>query len=144
MCKLTHGWLIYAKSSMEGTEMRLFFPQPPFPLRSSRHQSNIFWHRRPIKPPKSHKIQYPGSTYVYSFPYTYLYIFCIPKSIPPYMLITLKKCPSVLYLKWITSEVLLYIAQGTLIIVMWQAGWKESLRENGCPFAVHLKLLQHC
>ena len=33
--------------------------------------------------------------------------------------------------KWITSKVLLYIAQGTLLNVLWQPGWEGSLGENG-------------
>ena len=43
-------------------------------------------------------------------------------------------------------------AQGSLLNVMWQPGWEGSLGENGymyvyvwlSPFAVHLKLSQHC
>ena len=40
--------------------------------------------------------------------------------------------------------------QGALLNVMWQPGWEGSLGENGyiygwlSPFAVHLKLPQHC
>ena len=36
-----------------------------------------------------------------------------------------------LYLKWATSKVPLYIAQGTLLNVMGQSGWEGSLGENG-------------
>ena len=42
------------------------------------------------------------------------------------------------------------MAQGTLLSVMWQPGWAGSLEENRyvcvCvrPFAVRLKLRQHC
>ena len=35
-----------------------------------------------------------------------------------------------LYLKWITKKSYC-IAQGTLLNVMWQPGWEESLGENG-------------
>ena len=44
----------------------------------------------------------------------------------------------------------LLVAQGTLLNVMWQPGWQESLGENGyvcvwlSSFVVHLKLSQHC
>ena len=40
---------------------------------------------------------------------------------------------TLLYLKWITNKDLLgtYRAQGTLLSVMLQPGWKESLREKG-------------
>ena len=48
-----------------------------------------------------------------------------------------------LYLKWVTNQVLLYIAQGTLFNVIWWPGWKLSLGENGylymygCPPETH-------
>ena len=57
-----------------------------------------------------------------------------------------------LYLNWVTSKVLLG-TQGTLLHVKWQPGWKKSWgvggeRMDACtwlsPFAVHLKLSQHC
>ena len=35
-----------------------------------------------------------------------------------------------LYLKWITNEVLLY-STGVLLSVMWWPGWEGSLGENG-------------
>jgi len=40
-------------------------------------------------------------------------------------------------------------AQGALLSVLWQPGWKWGLRDNGymCmygPFTIHLKLSQHC
>ena len=40
---------------------------------------------------------------------------------------------TLLYLKRITNKDLLYIykTQGTLLNVMWQPGWEESLGENG-------------
>ena len=38
---------------------------------------------------------------------------------------------TLLYLKWITNKVLLYIAHGTLLSVMWQPGWEGNLEENG-------------
>ena len=38
---------------------------------------------------------------------------------------------TLLYLKWITYKDLLYIAQGSLLSVMWQPGWEGSLGENG-------------
>ena len=53
-----------------------------------------------------------------------------------------------LYLKWITNAYC--IAHGTLVNVTCQPGWEWGLGENGymyrysCPFAVHLKLAQHC
>ena len=34
---------------------------------------------------------------------------------------------TLLYLKWITNKDL---AQGTLLTIMWQPGWEESLVEN--------------
>ena len=37
---------------------------------------------------------------------------------------------TLLYLKWITSKVLLY-RQGTLLHAPWQPGWEGSLGENG-------------
>ena len=37
---------------------------------------------------------------------------------------------TLLYLKWITNRTYC-TAQGTLLNVMWQAGWEGSLRENG-------------
>ena len=55
-----------------------------------------------------------------------------------------------LYLKWITNKDYC-IAQGTLPNVMWQPGWKRSLGGEWIhvyvwlsPFAVYLKLSQHC
>ena len=59
-----------------------------------------------------------------------------------------------LYLKWITNKYC--IAHGTLLNVMWQLGWEGSWGRmytwihGECmyvwldPFAVHLKLSQHC
>ena len=41
---------------------------------------------------------------------------------------------TLLYLKWITNKVLLYIAHGTLLSVMWQPGWEGNLEENGCMY----------
>ena len=41
---------------------------------------------------------------------------------------------TLLYLKWITSKVLLYTAQGTLLSVRWQPGWEWRLEENGCMY----------
>ena len=38
---------------------------------------------------------------------------------------------ALLYLKWITYEDLLYIAQGSLPSVTWQPGWEGSLGESG-------------
>ena len=38
---------------------------------------------------------------------------------------------TLMYFKWITNKALLYIAQGTLLNVMWQPGWEGSLGENG-------------
>ena len=38
---------------------------------------------------------------------------------------------TLLYLKWITNQGVLYIALGTLLNVMWQLGWEGSLEENG-------------
>ena len=35
---------------------------------------------------------------------------------------------TLLYLKWITNKDL---AQGTLLTIMWQPGWEESLGDNG-------------
>ena len=40
---------------------------------------------------------------------------------------------TLLHLKWITNKDLLY-AQGTLLNVMWQPGWKGSLGENGYKY----------
>ena len=37
---------------------------------------------------------------------------------------------TLLYLKWITNNVLLY-STGTVFNVMWQPGWEGSLGENG-------------
>ena len=37
---------------------------------------------------------------------------------------------TVLYLKWITNKDLL-CSSGTLLNIMWQLGWEESLGENG-------------
>ena len=59
---------------------------------------------------------------------------------------------TLLHLKWISNNGLLYTAQGTLPSVMWQPGWEGSLEENGYmymhpftgPFATHLKSSQHC
>ena len=55
-----------------------------------------------------------------------------------------------LYLKWITNKDYC-IAQGTLPNVMWQPGWERSLGGEWIhvyvwlsPFAVYLKLSQHC
>ena len=39
---------------------------------------------------------------------------------------------ALLYLMGITNKVLLYIAQGTLLNVIPQPGWKGSLGENVC------------
>ena len=57
---------------------------------------------------------------------------------------------TVLYLKWITNKDLLY-STGTLRNARWQLGWEQHLEENGymlyvwlSPFAVHLRLSQHC
>ena len=66
---------------------------------------------------------------------------------------------TLLYLKWITSKDLLYNT-GNSVNVLWQPGWAGKLRENEymyiaplymynglsqlSPFAVHLKLSQHC
>ena len=42
------------------------------------------------------------------------------------------------------------VTQGILLSVMWQPGWEGNLGENGymyvwlSPFAVYLKLSQHC
>ena len=54
------------------------------------------------------------------------------------------------YLKWITNNDFLY-ARGTLLHVMWQPGWEESVRGEWIhvyvelsPFTVHLKPSQHC
>ena len=55
---------------------------------------------------------------------------------------------TLLYLKCITNKDRL--AQGTPLNVMWQPGWEGGLGENGYvyvwlnPFAIHLKLSQHC
>ena len=38
---------------------------------------------------------------------------------------------TLLYLKWMTSKNLLYIAQGTLLNVMCQPGWERGLGKNG-------------
>ena len=38
---------------------------------------------------------------------------------------------TLLYLKWISNNGLLYTAHGTLPSVMWQPGWEGSLGENG-------------
>ena len=38
---------------------------------------------------------------------------------------------TLLYLTWISSKVLLYTAQGTLLSVISQPGWEGSLGENG-------------
>ena len=38
---------------------------------------------------------------------------------------------TLLYLKWISNNGLLYTAHGTLPSVMWQPGWEGSLSENG-------------
>ena len=38
---------------------------------------------------------------------------------------------TLLYLKWISSKVLLYMAHGTLLNFMWQPGWDGDLEENG-------------
>ena len=38
---------------------------------------------------------------------------------------------TLVYFKWIINRVQLYIAQGTLLNVMWQPGWEGSLGENG-------------
>ena len=48
-----------------------------------------------------------------------------------------------LYLKWITNQDLL-CSSGTLLKVMWQAGWEGNLRENGYMDMYHLKPSQHC
>ena len=32
------------------------------------------------------------------------------------------------------QQVLLYIAHGTLLSVMWQPGWEGNLEENGCMY----------
>ena len=37
---------------------------------------------------------------------------------------------TLLHLKWITNKILLYIAQVTLLNIMWQAEWEGSLGEN--------------
>ena len=54
---------------------------------------------------------------------------------------------TLLYLKWITKKDHCR-AQGTLLNVMWQSGWKGSLGVNVYEwlrlFAFHLKLSQHC
>ena len=34
------------------------------------------------------------------------------------------------YLKWITNKDPLYIAQGTLLNVLWKPGWEGTLGEN--------------
>ena len=53
------------------------------------------------------------------------------------------------YLRWKTNKVLL-LAWGTLLSVMRQHGWEESLGENGyvdtwlSSIAVYLKLSQYC
>ena len=55
---------------------------------------------------------------------------------------------TLLYFKGITNKVL--IAQRTLLNVMWKPGWEGIRGEwiHVCvwqsPFAVHLKLSQHC
>ena len=41
---------------------------------------------------------------------------------------------TLLYLKWITNKVLLYIAQGTLINIMRHPGWEGSLEKNGYKY----------
>ena len=38
---------------------------------------------------------------------------------------------TLLHLKWITNKIPLYIAQVTLLNIMWQAEWEGSLGENG-------------
>ena len=38
---------------------------------------------------------------------------------------------TLVYFRWIINRVQLYIAQGTLLNVMWQPGWEGSLGENG-------------
>ena len=38
---------------------------------------------------------------------------------------------TLLYLKWISNNGLLYTAHGTLPSVMWQPAWEGSLGENG-------------
>ena len=40
---------------------------------------------------------------------------------------------TVLYLKWITNKDY-YTAQGTLLSVIWQPGWEQGLKENGCMY----------
>ena len=37
---------------------------------------------------------------------------------------------TLLYIKWITNKDPLYIAQGTLLSVLWQPGWEGNLGEN--------------
>ena len=39
-----------------------------------------------------------------------------------------EKICTLLCLKWITSKVLLYAAQGTLLSAMWQPDWEQSWR----------------
>ena len=38
---------------------------------------------------------------------------------------------TLVYFRWIINRVQLYIAQGTMLNVMWQPGWEGSLGENG-------------
>ena len=108
MCKLTNCRLIYAKRRVEGIEMRWFSPQSP--SHSEAPATNL------ISSDTNVQLSLPSHTrfntlwvlrFLLHFP-LYLYIFYIPKPFPPYMLITLKKCPSLLYLRWITNKVLLY------------------------------------
>ena len=58
---------------------------------------------------------------------------------------------TLLHLKWITNNVFCSVARATLLSVLWQPGWEASLGVNRhvhiqrlSPFAVHLKLPQHC
>ena len=37
---------------------------------------------------------------------------------------------TLLYFKWVTNKDH-YMAQGTLLNIMWQPGWEGNLRENG-------------
>ena len=54
---------------------------------------------------------------------------------------------TLVYFKWIINRVQLYIAQGTLLNVMWQPGWEGSLGENGYMYMfdwISLLCTQNC
>ena len=91
--------------------------------RFQQHTSRDFWQ---VKCPG------PGCTLIMGFPLVLGKVALYPSIMVCTNLLFLKtlivKCNSA---EWIANKDLVYIAQGTLLNVIWQFGWEGSLEGNG-------------